>query len=332
MRTFSDNVFRTSRWIPFALKLLVLKEYAVVGFWNSDLAAYCRSSLREVRSPLNGYFVGLRVVLPVDAVKRLSSDQSSVAPSIANADAQLDTVYRKLKRLNPQFTGKWWQPTIDNGVVTELIFCTDHVSDISPISELKQLRILKMHGDITYAGALVDLKPLQGMQLNRLEVPLNPISDLSPLRGMPLEHLQLMHCRVGDLTPLKGMPLTSLDLSRMQRDFNLEPLAELPLTELDLSVSHISDLTPLKGLSLVKLQCDETDVADLTPLRGMKLIELHLRYSKVTNLAPIRGMPLQKLKCNFLPSRDTEILRSIPSLKMINEKPVVEFWKEVDKQ
>jgi len=43
-------------------------------------------------------------------------------------------------------------------------------------------------------------------------------------------------------------------------------------------------------------------------------------------------MPLQLLYCDFKPYRDTEILRSIKTLGNINNKPVKEFWKEVDAQ
>jgi hypothetical protein len=41
-------------------------------------------------------------------------------------------------------------------------------------------------------------------------------------------------------------------------------------------------------------------------------------------------MPLQELQCDFKPERDTEILRSIKTLEKINDKPVKQFWKEVE--
>ena len=43
-------------------------------------------------------------------------------------------------------------------------------------------------------------------------------------------------------------------------------------------------------------------------------------------------MPLEDLYLDFKPERDTDILRSIKTLKTINRKPVAEFWKEVDEQ
>jgi hypothetical protein len=44
------------------------------------------------------------------------------------------------------------------------------------------------------------------------------------------------------------------------------------------------------------------------------------------------GIPLAHIRCDFEPKRDAAILRSIKSLKTINEKPAAEFWKEVDGQ
>ncbi len=57
---------------------------------------------------------------------------------------------------------------------------------------------------------------------------------------------------------------------------------------------------------------------------------LGCQFTNVTDLSPIKGMPLKRINCNFNPERDAEILRSIKTLKTINEKPVTEFWKEVD--
>src|SRR5262249_53687407 len=36
------------------------------------------------------------------------------------------------------------------------------------------------------------------------------------------------------------------------------------------------------------------------------------------------------LDCDFNPWRDTELLKTIPSLKEINERPAADFWKKAD--
>jgi hypothetical protein len=62
-------------------------------------------------------------------------------------------------------------------------------------------------------------------------------------------------------------------------------------------------------------------VSDLSPLEGMPLIELECAGTKVNNLSPLKGMPLVAYDGPFVPSRDAEILRSIPTLARIDGKP-----------
>jgi hypothetical protein len=52
----------------------------------------------------------------------------------------------------------------------------------------------------------------------------------------------------------------------------------------------------------------------------------------VTNLSVLRGMPLKEIGCDFVPERDTKLLRSITTLESINEKSAKEFWKDADKK
>ena len=57
------------------------------------------------------------------------------------AEKQVEAVAAKLKELNPGFDGKVTH-TIENGVVTELQFLTDNVTDISPVRALTGLQEL----------------------------------------------------------------------------------------------------------------------------------------------------------------------------------------------
>jgi hypothetical protein len=47
-------------------------------------------------------------------------------------------------------------------------------------------------------------------------------------------------------------------------------------------------------------------------------------------LSPLKDLPLTWLVCDFRPERDAAILRAMPTLQTINEKPAAHFWKEVD--
>jgi Leucine-rich repeat (LRR) protein len=70
-----------------------------------------------------------------------------------------------------------------------------------------------------------DLSPLEGMPLTNLSCnSCGKVVNLSPLRGMPLTRLDISGTRVTDLSPLQGMPLGSLfscagvsDLSPLQQ-------------------------------------------------------------------------------------------------------------------
>jgi eukaryotic-like serine/threonine-protein kinase len=79
------------------------------------------------------------------------------------------------------------------------------------------------------------------------------------------------------------------------------------------------------------LSCAGTQVSDLSPLQGMPLTWLDCRRLRITDFTPLKDMPLQYFAFDFSPEQDTGLLRSIKTLDTINDKPAVEFWKEVGK-
>jgi serine/threonine protein kinase len=125
------------------------------------------------------------------------------------AEEQVKAVARKLQERNPRFDGKVTgadmrrPPVIENGVVTEFGFDTDHITDISPVRALSKLRALNC-SSVGRAGDIVDLKPLQGMSLTLLLFKDTQVSDLSPLKGMPLTTLYCPLTMVSDLSPLES--------------------------------------------------------------------------------------------------------------------------------
>ena len=81
-----------------------------------------------------------------------------------SAAEQVKAVAARLKELNPGFDGAV-VPTIENGVVRELEFNTDDVTDISPVRVLTRLRSLKCSGFGDRNSPLTDLSPLSGLPL-----------------------------------------------------------------------------------------------------------------------------------------------------------------------
>lgn len=231
------------------------------------------------------------------------------------AEEQLKEVAAELKRRNPGFDGnvdpvyqgkKWL--SIQDGVVGSLRFCTDAVTDISPVRALPGLKGLGCWGSGPGKGVLSDLSPLRGTSINRLICENNPIHDLAPLQGLRLSDLWCDQTAISDLTPLKGMALKILSFRK----------------------TKIADLSPLAGMPLNILRIDDTPVSDLRPLAGMPLNELYFWGTGVTDLSVVAGLPLNAVTCNFSPWRDAELLRLIKTLGWINNAPAVEFWKQVD--
>jgi hypothetical protein len=275
--------------------------------------------------------------------------EKSVA--VLPAEQQVEAVARRLKELNPRFDGKV-KPTIENGVVTGLEFFSDEVKDLSPVHVLDGLRVLICEGSAPGKGTLEELRPLRGLRLIALNCSNTRVADLSPLQGMPLTSLHCYATRVTDLAPLKGMrlrwlgltntaevadlaplrgmPLIGLDLCGLRRVSDLRPLEGMPLTYLNLSFLPVSDLSVLASMkSLQHLVLEDVPVSDLTPLRGLPVARLGMTGTRVTDLTPLKGLPLYHLVLDYRPE-DEKILRSLPGLAEINNKPAAQFWKEME--
>jgi Leucine-rich repeat (LRR) protein len=124
------------------------------------------------------------------------------------AEKQVEAVAKKLMELNPGFDGRVTNihesgpPKVENGVVTELRFHSQHVTDISPLRAFSKLNALYCYPGGNAGSQLSDLSPLQGAPLTELRCSGTSVFDLSPLEGMPLRTVQCDHTHVSDLSPL----------------------------------------------------------------------------------------------------------------------------------
>ncbi|MBL8817459.1 MAG: protein kinase [Planctomyces sp.] len=280
-------------------------------------------------------------------------------------EQQIRAVSRKLRELNPGFDGKLGlelipsqgiggTPRIENGEVTQLAMYSDRVTDLSPIRALAGLRFLQCDGS-DFNGILRDVSPLQGMRLAELRLNGNPqLSDISPLHGLLLNSLDIQKTAITDLTPLREMPLNHLNLHGCDEVVDLSPLKDLPLTFLATTSQSIADLSPLQGMRLRTFSCWSPLVTDFSPLQGMPLSFLELHRTRIDDLSILRGMPLthldlfecinitdfsplkelplEEIRFEFKPERDTEILRSIKTLRRINSELATEFLAATESQ
>jgi Leucine-rich repeat (LRR) protein len=145
-------------------------------------------------------------------------------------------------------------------------------------------------------------------RITRLRLASPALKDVSPLRALTdLRELELPSTGVSDLSPLRNSKLTLLVLDG-SKIADLRPLRDMKeLAILSLASTPVRDLSPLEGLDLARLTVTACPSADLSGLRRVKLRELH---------------------CDFDPKRDTETLKSMPSLEQINGVPVEEFWRK----
>jgi len=129
---------------------------------------------------------------------------------------------------------------------------------------------------------------------------------------------------------MRGMPLKWLDVAEVRGVSDLGPLTGMPLDYLNLTDLPESDLAPLASLkSLTSLVLDDMPVSDLAALRGLGLQKLSIRNIPAKDLSPLKELPLRRLRLDYRADRE-EFVRSFKGLEAINDKPVADFWKEVD--
>jgi Leucine-rich repeat (LRR) protein len=160
---------------------------------------------------------------------------------------------------------------------------------------------------VRFIGPVKDCKRLRWLKLTG-----TPVRDLTPLKGLPLEELDITDSQVSDLSPLKGMRLKLLWLGN----------------------TAVTDLSPLRGMkSLENLQFDGSKVRDLSPLEGLRLKVLWCQGlggdGKAVSLDVLKTMPeLTELSCDISSDADRELLRSLKSLRKLNDKPVEEALRK----
>jgi len=137
------------------------------------------------------------------------------------------------------------------------------VTDLSPLSEMKNLEYLTLNQLQTHLSPLADLQSLKHIII------IGRISDIPALNPLKqVKQFQLVNTQVSDLSPL--VVLSNLEYLSINDDqvSDLSPLAELKqLKSLTIIGGNVSDLTPLtelKDLELLTLL--KVNVSDLSPL------------------------------------------------------------------
>lgn len=230
----------------------------------------------------------------VEPVQPNATELPAPAPRLTDAEQLIDVV-RRLKELNPGFTGAV-EHEFAGETLVGLRFNVDQVHDLSPLRALTHLESLDVYGTFPREGKLSDLAPLRALRLTKLICLSTHVADLAPLRDMPLKVLNCSHTLVNDLTPLRGMGLLWLEIAGTQ----------------------VASLAPLAGMKLETLYAMSLPVQDLSPLADMPLKTLDLyRVDQATNLQPLRRLPLEWLNLSQTPVSDLAVLRGVTTLQTL---------------
>jgi Leucine-rich repeat (LRR) protein len=106
----------------------------------------------------------------------------------------------------------------------------------------------------------------------------------------------------------------------------------MPLEDLRCQYCGIKDMKVLEGMPLHTLEIHGNPISDLSPLANSPMQYLNIYKTNITDWSPLKTMrQLKMVAFDFDKERDSEILRSITTLEIINEKSVADFWKSIEK-
>ena len=186
----------------------------------------------------------------------------------------------------------------------------EHLANLRPLADCTLVWL--------YANGLrdlVDLSPLKGKALIRIDISGSGVRDLSPLAGMPLDDVNIIATAITDLTPLRGMKLKSFH-ARNAAVRDLEPLRGQPLEHLNVRDTSVTSLDPVGNAPLKSLHI--TGPLDLASLRQRRLRGLYIGHAVLDHLEVLAEMT--ELEAIVLPISftDPSPLRKLPRLRRID--------------
>ena len=259
-------------------------------FGISDISAI-RAAAVEFRQNYGGSDTAARNAAILSALEKVSTFPREVDTSV------VDQTMRALSAANAGAGDLRARCRMtDDGMELDLSAC-EKVVQIGPIGGLPLVRV-------NLAGTKVrDLSALRSTPVQALDLSGCPRQDLGQLHGLQtVKELALCDSGVESISDLRGLQLESLNLAS-NRVTNLSPLAGMPLKKLVLISCPVENLKSLQNLPLEYLDISGCErLTDLKPLRGMPLTVLRMVGSPVTDLSPLKDCPLKELFCRICPN------------------------------
>ncbi|MFZ4764867.1 MAG: protein kinase domain-containing protein [Roseimicrobium sp.] len=135
------------------------------------------------------------------------------------------------------------------------------------------------------------------------------LRDISCLNGLELERLTVWRGELTDVSVLKDMPT---------------------LWTLDFTDNWKLEAEALQGVKVAWLSivgCKR--VTNLSFVKGMPLNYLDIQRTGVRDLSPLAGVPITELKCDPKCNINAAWLDTVPTLRMLNGRPVSEWRKDL---
>ena len=173
----------------------------------------------------------------------------------------------KLKKLRLEKTKVTSIAALEGMPLEELLLTDSPISDLTPLRNMKTLKILSISGT-----KVTSLEALSGLDLDRLYFSRTKVSDLKPLKNMRLSSIQGDQTLVSSIAPLRGDRLTSISLQSTGLS-NIEPIRNMPhLNHFYFADTKVKDLSPLIARpKMYKLSIpDPKQVSGLEAIRSLK--------------------------------------------------------------
>ncbi len=192
--------------------------------------------------------------------------------------------------------------------------------------ELVEQKIEALNGTKVSAEPTITGEKVTGLRLFRADDTEGEVPDVSPLAALrDLDSLHLQYLYPRDISCLRGLKLVNLKIWGGSFT-DVSALQSHPLQTLNVKQIPVSDFSVLKGKALQDLDLEWChSLSDLSFINGMPLKYLRVPKTKVRDLSLIAGLPLIELTCDPEAKLDPALIRSIPTLKKINSKPVSEW-------
>jgi hypothetical protein len=162
-------------------------------------------------------------------------------------------IARLLKERNPGFNGVIVKAKYERDDLVELEFCTENVTDLSPLQKAPRLKDLRCLGGPGESGSLTDLSGLKGLtELWSLVCYGNPkIKSFAPLQGSNLHNLNCSGIETIDLRELQKLPMANLYAGTKKPLTDLSGLRGMTLASVGLNIAPGTDLGPLRDMPIL---------------------------------------------------------------------------------